>query len=285
MNRIEEINRIIDFHLCNNLILDERFINNIAYCCLEIMGLVDEIKIVRVGKIYDGFSMGYYNINKREIVLDVDKIMNKAYQYLNQNPSLYYIRCANFINYNILHCLFHELRHVWQVNCLLKENNNASKIINYTDDIRKRDFSFYMKKHDLFPLEKDANVFSHSVTLERFMDADPMVVNDHEIRFIVDSFLRFMIRNYNPTVFLDNPLKDIVLSPKAYKTKESLEFIKYSLMKTSIECSNQDLFERLSFNFPINKAEYEYMQKTIDYYNNNQMPRNVNVKKLILGGK
>lgn len=284
MNNLVKINRIIDYYLCNNLILDENAVNSIVFLYLEYMGLLSEVRCFKVSNIPNSTFKGYYSPCEKSLVIDINAIIKWSYSWYNQNPDFSCINFVNFVNYNIIHCIFHELKHVNQIYLFSKEKNVANEIVTYVDRIMKENYNFYIEKHELFPLEKDANMFAHSMAISKFMKIDHKIVSNQEIMIYIKYFLNYIIRNYNPNSYFDNPLKEIVISSSpSYDRENSVN--DYYAMQRDILNVNYDLYDRLSLNFPITKEEYDYMISLINNCNYDKMKRNTDVKKLILGGK
>lgn len=284
MNNLEKINCIIDYYLCNNLILDENAVKNIVSLYLDYMGLVNEVREVRFGNILESSFVGNYDSMKKVLTFDLNMMTEVVCLTCKQNSDFSCINYVNLVNYYIIQCIFHELRHVNQIYLFPKEKNVANEIVSYTDCIMKDNYDFYVKKHELFPLEKDVNMFAYSMAISRFMKIDRKVVSNQEIMIYIKYFLNYIIRNYNPNSYFDNPLKEIVISSSpSYDRENSVN--DYYAMQRDILNVNYDLYDRLSLNFPITKEEYDYMINLINNCNYDKMKRNTDVKKLILGGK
>ena len=262
-----------------NKILDEVAIREIIRRYMLENGLTGLINNV-IFKELDGVIYGYYEVNTRIIYFDLNFIINTVYS--RHYSDRFYINCINLINQELIIDIFHELNHALRFSLPHSNLDIIDKIGKNVRDLAKNDFDFYKRFHDYFPTEKEANVFGYECCVWLFRYLNEYMPDNYGLNDLYSSFLQMLIDGYDANSFLNNPLKRVVLSSK--DSKEEILYIKYIMMKTAIELKNMDLYQRLTFGFPISNDEYRHVNGILDNVSMFQYA-NYDVKSLILSKK
>ena len=167
------------------------------------------------------------------------------YQYQN-NKNDY-----SFNEFYLIHQLMiilHELRHIVQNKIIINDYDSVIREIIYDSDILQFDTGIYEKFYHLFPIEKDAKVFSCSKMIEiinlcQYFDVDIM-------KKMYSNLLNVLLDGYHlpgsSKGVLENFYTDVYGDYDRY-----LEIIE--------KISTLSTFEKMSFNFDLSKKDLQYL--------------------------
>ena len=259
-------------------LLDEAAVYEMVRIYLVENGLSGLVRNVVFTDLSASKTYGYYDSNTRIIFFDLNFIketVNKRH-YTDR----YYVNCVNLINQELIHSIFHEINHAFRFGLPHNRFDIFDWIGKNVYNLSKNDLDLYKMLHDYFPTEKEANVFGYECCIWLFQYLNGYIQDDYGLNNLYIGFLRTLLDGYNINSFLDNPLKKVVLSSNC--DKEELRYIKYLVMKKAIEVKNMDLYQKLTFGFPIKADEYEFVNGILQNVLLYQQDANLDIKRLIL---
>jgi len=295
-----DIVNLISYYIKRRIILDENSIRYIFEIIKNQFGLVDSNLKLNFEYVRNNYWVGNYNHNTKTIHLCLNEIINENSEYIIKNQRMRGFNNITYINFKILLILLHEFKHAELANSLIKreKNNyeinshgniiritspmkyNLFKVIKTSYVLKNKHFELYKEKHHSFPEEKDADMFAYEFAINVFEHITKDLVSDYEIKKLYEEFFKRITMGYNSKLFVDNPFKNIILSEEGKSDIQKI--IRYEYLKKLIESQELNLYERLSYNFPITKEEDYNVRKRLEYAKT--MPsRFRNYKGIILG--
>lgn len=230
------------------------------------------LKDIEFIKSNDKGDSWYSRIN-RVIFMDLDKITEWSENFYTRNSK----KIKN-LNYNQLHLffeltvLFHELRHAMQNKIRIATPKTKSDYL--LGNIISECFSCLEDKYEeyyhLFPIEKDAEVFSYSTILKLF--GNNRKVDNNLWNILINLYLIKIKNGYSLNLQENNLMYfylEVLENPFLYE--------KYCKMS---KCLN--LSQKISFNFPLNRDERMKLNDFEDLVVNSEIKRKVLTRKLFI---
>lgn len=203
-----------------------------------------------------------YNISDKINGIEFDKEDKYSEASFGKNNVFYFNMCAmdcsisrhffegksifNFDEFYLLEQLMiilHEIRHAIQYNCDYKNKELIKKII-LDCDISKYPNDLYERYYNLFPIEKDAEVFSIDKTIDILKRCN--YFKNSIIKLLYTSYFKTLINGYDIKNLSDGKLREFYLKV-LNDEKKYLEYLK--------EYDSLTLHDKLSYNFPINNGD------------------------------
>lgn len=192
-------------------------------------------------------DLASYNFHTLKVKINIDRIIKEA------NLRYHFTNLSNkkivFINLAILEALYHEVIHIFQnyvLTCtdwgfaeLFKKDVYYLNNLDETEETNK----LYSNYHDLFVIERDANITSFEnilhIIIENLHDED---LKEYFLRVLSSALMYGYDFNGSST----SPMKTI--------------FEELYLEDTPV-VENLDLYDRIKYGFQINKKEYKWFKK------------------------
>jgi len=280
-NNLSGVFSILYEYSLRNKILDEVAVREIIRIYMHENGLNGLISNVVFGNFEDSKTYGYYEINTRIIYFDLAFIIDTVYR--RHYSDRFYINCVNLINQELIISIFHELNHAFRFSMSHEKGDISEEIIKNICKTLRKEPNLYSQFHDYFPHEKEANMFGFEMCTRLYQNLNNYIIDNSGLNNLYISYLRTIIDGYDLNNFLDNPLKKVILSSKC--CKEELQYIKYLIMKKIIEIKKMTLYDRLTFGYPINDDEYEFIDGILNNVLTYQQDEKFDIKSLILSRK
>jgi len=210
------------------------------------------------------------NVNR--IDLDYDYEYDEIAGFDNYNKVLYFNMClinstifsqytcersffsfSDFFLLEQLATIFHEIRHIIQLNDEFKNKEILKKII-LDSDINKYPFDLYNLNHSLFPTEKDAKVFSIDKTIDIIKETQ--FFNDDIIHNLYVIYFYTLIGGYNLKESNEGSLREF------YQKIVGDEKVYFERL-TSID--SLTTHDKMSFNLPINQDDRKNLLAVPDF--------------------
>ena len=200
--------------------------------------------------------LAYYNIRTNDIVFNDEKIINNAYKLYDLFYKEYHVNEDNytyFVNFYYLYIIYHELTHVSQKKRY--ENSNDENIYNYLYDLcsnlRKSDVTFYKSKHDIFPMEIEAN---NKGTLKAYNLMQYTKLPNKECQMLYLRYLSFLITDYER-------INNFRIKTPIEKLSDENDFVDINKIYELTDHSHLSKIERLNLGLNITVKEYDGIEK------------------------
>lgn len=243
---------LFECYTLNNQLLDQYAINAIINFCLRdnnLFRIVNEVVFVN-GE--DFASSASYDKVSKKIYINPNNLYKYKHVFKCNNGLIDY-NMVYLINQKIIFIIFHELCHAISFNELGNNSEFINNVINYTLMLQNNNFNLYLNSHDDFPYEREADVFAYEHLLWLINRMDNRLIDDIGKKSVYYNFMKRLLSGYNFYNQNDSPLQSIV----------GLNNYNAILMEASQY--NLDLYERLTFGFPISSFE---IKQLIDYADN-----------------
>ena len=273
---LEKVLKIIERKISINERLNETDLLAILNEYIRFYNLECFIKNVRFVN-HRSFNYGaFYNQDNFTLVFVMNKIYENAITNYNFVSKKTKVNFNNFYNFFLLTSLFHELKHVIQYKkVFLEEDDNYLKIYEIDEILREKagnNRELYIKYHDLFPCEREANVFSISETLKYFISLKIGLISKEELKYYQMYFINVLLSDYKEGLIkVNNPFERLLkIGKSAFGYYEMIEKI-YLV-----------LYSRLSFGLPINSKEYNQILELYYLIKNDKLSPTSDIKKIIV---
>lgn len=274
---MEKVLRIIEEKMKSNDRLSKEDILIILEVYCEFYKLESFIK-----KVYfiDESNLKYsafYNQDNLSLVF----IMNKVYENVVANYKFVSketkINFNSFYNFFLLITMFHELKHIIQYKKIfLGLDDNFLKIYNENEILRKKygkNSKLYINHHDLFPCEREANIFSVRETLKYFGALKRGIINKEELRFYQLYYINLLLSNYDRNLFnIKSPFEKLVKLGNGDSLRQVDAVNKVYL----------SLYNRILLGLPISKKEYGRILDLYYSLEEDELSPYVDIEKIIV---
>lgn len=192
-------------------------------------------------------DLASYNFHTLKIRMNINRIIKEA------NLRYHFTKLSDkkilFINLAILEALYHEVIHIFQnyvLTCtnwgfaeLFKKDVHYLNSLDETDEATK----IYSNYHDLFVIERDANITSFENILHIVIEN----LNDEELKqYFLEVLSSSLMYGYDFNGSSTSPLKTIF---------EEL------YLEDAPNVENLDLYDKIKYGFQIGKSEYKWFKK------------------------
>lgn len=209
------------------------------------------------------YLLNYYNLNNEvtEVIFDYynrskavasylvdDKIIYFNMQKINEQVFYDYNSKKEYFSFNEyfiivqLMLILHEIRHVIQNSKHLEYHDILKRIILVCREMEIN--GNYTDNYELFPIEKDAEVFAFDKLIEILRNCfyfDEMIIRKLQIDYFFT-----LIKGYNFSLSKDGSLKDFYLEV----VKDGLAYEKILNLANELT-----IYDKLAFNFSLNNEE------------------------------
>lgn len=224
--------------------------------------LIKEIKIDRNNLFkeiagFDGIgNCLYFNIDL------ITKRINEEYWH-QQTPYTF----NEFFVLQQLSIVLHEIRHIMQLKGLLNDNKAVKEVINDCDSVSNNAY-LYNYLYNIFPIEKDATIFSCYETIRLVKECK--YFKKDRLRMMYLAYFYRLIEGYHLTNSKDGLVKEfyeIVMN----------DLDKFNLLQNEIE--ELTLHDKMSFGFSLNDSEVEKLKLIPSLISKNNDPKLVLKRK------
>lgn len=255
----EDILNVIYNYAFSNKLPDNKFIDTI----LNIV--VDDViagYIMNVDYDYQSLSLASYAYERRMLRFNADMI---ALQYINLYPAYMYNRNKIFLDKSLFICLgvieviFHELEHVLQskkIN-ILPEDDFERKLLEIGTIAVDVYPGLYENNHDLFSIERDANINS-SKKIKNILALDDLSSNRIK-RFFNNRYNKLLNEYYSETNY---PLLKFLTTVQGKLAYGDIPIISDNTEMILEETKkNLSFDERVLWGLPLDKGEQRKLRK------------------------
>ena len=182
------------------------------------------------------------------------------------------INLVNYYNYSLLECVLHELHHILQYKeiFLHEKNNDLVVDLYYLSHALQKKYADYEENITLFPVEREATIFSHDILFESFRRLDSEYVNNVEMKLFQKISLTDLLRDYKGRFNIKSPYEQLI------------NIFQTDLYGDSLKKDYFQLYKRLVYGLPITKKEYKNVQGLYEEIDNGLINPRENIKTLIL---
>lgn len=183
-----------------------------------------------------------YNFYDKTIKLDMNNILNEAYELFDNDEEL----LALFINMNIIECMIHECVHVYQ-NFVIHETdyglyNLMALELSEFENMNEND---YNKFYNIFMFEREAIITTYEALM---VFAKKIFHNENIFEYYKDCLTTVLLGGYK--------------IKRSHKITSPLEIKFKDLFKREMpEVSALDIYEALKFGLPVSYNDYVKFQK------------------------
>lgn len=248
--------------------------NEIKIICIEMLQKYCDFPYV--GKINFDYSRDYeeykilafYAYNESDLVFNIPKfneiIFNNYRLLCERNENIFSFN--EFYVWKQLMIAFHEIRHVIQFRAFSKRHIILQSLVASSFEID--DQEKYVQYYQLFPIEKDAEVFAFENVLRIFKDCN--YFNSSILKYLYSQFMLKLLDGYNTNDNMDGNLweffKKVVGDESGY-------------LVCQFYANELTLMEKISFNFPLNLEDIKYIEEALNLVIEGKAPGPILVKE------
>jgi len=273
---MEKVLRIIEERMEFNDRLGKDDILNILNEYVRVYNLESFVKNVYFVNEPNFNYSAFYNQDNLYLAFVMNKIYENAISNYNCVCDSVNVKFNNFYNFSLLTSLFHELKHIIQYKKMfLGDKDNYLKIYEIDEILRKGNSNrdLYIKYHDLFPCEREANIFAVSETLKYFSILKRGIVNKEELRYYQLYYVNLLLSSYDRNLFnIKSPFEKLV----KFGNNDKLAQV------DMIDEVYLSLYNRLLLGLPISKKEYDRISNLYYCIKDDELSPYVNVEKIIV---
>ena len=273
---MEKVLKIIEKKMSINERLDKDDILSIIDEYVRANKLESFIKKVYFVNENDFDYTAFYNQEKLYLVFVMNKIYENAITNYNYVSNSININFNSFYNYYLLVSLFHELKHVMQYKKMFLGFKDNFLTIYNEDEILKNiydDKKLYFTYHDLFPREREANIFSISETLKYFCMLKRGLVSKEELKYYQLHYVNTLLSGYDRNLFnIKSPFEKLVKLGNVNKLMQIDDINEVYLT----------LYNRVLLGLPISKKEYDRIFQLYYLIKDERISPSVDIEKIIV---
>lgn len=253
----EELLNIIYTYTINKKVPDDNFIDSIISIIIKEEKLIEYVKDIDYN--YQNIALASYFYESRILKFNINKMIKdysdiyKIHKRIYDTSSDYFDKYL-FICLSVLEVIFHEIEHVIQNKKAntLPQDSFERKLIEINNIAIEVYPSVYKKHHDLFSIEREANIISCN-KIRTFLDMSE-ITTKYFMNIFNSKYNRLIKEYYSKN---SCPLLELLTITGGKISYSGISITRNNtnkiLMKTK---RNLSLEERLIKGLPLNKEEY-----------------------------